>query len=148
MQVLMNLMGGPNAGAQGAQQPSNGLLGESSSDRGDDMLRNIRFQVGRRDVGASNQRFAPFPPQGVAGPNGGNGNANNMNLAITNGRLMLTGGQQLDGEYVVLVPADGIIGQQGAQPIKKGSSSAGNALRFGSGHLIALVGAMLAMIVL
>ena len=163
MQVLINLLGAPNTGAQGAQggapgtpgTGSGGLLGESPGDMGDDMLRNIRFEIGRRDVGADNQRFAPFPAATAPGLNGGNGNVNggggSMNLAISNGRLLLTGVQQLDGEYVVLVPADGLIAQQGPQgpqPIQKGASSVASALGVGIGHLISFAGALLALVMI
>jgi hypothetical protein len=76
-----------------------------------------------------------------------------MNLAISNGRLLLTGVQQLDGEYVVLVPGDGLIAQQGPQgpqPIQKGTSSvaSSSAVGLGWGHLVSFVVALLALVVI
>ena len=104
--------GGPNGGNMNAGA---GLLGQSAADAADEMLRNIKFMVARRDVGNNNQRFTPY--QG--GPNNGNANANggNMQLSINDGNLIFSSGQQLDGEYLVLIPsqliAQGSVSQKG-----------------------------------
>lgn len=144
--MLMTLMGGPNTGANGVQTQSSGVLGESAADSGDDMLRNIKFQVARRDVGAATQPFAPFP--GPGGPNAGASGAVTTGLSITNGKLVITGAQQLDGEYVVLIPTDGLIVSSNGQPIKTGNVGDASAVRFSVGGVYAVAVVMFAMLVL
>ena len=148
MNILRKLIGvNPNGGngnaGIGPGNAGNGLLGVSPTDASDEMLRNIKFQVVRRDVGANNQRFQPF----VGGLNGGNGNANggNIRLSINSGNLEFIGAQQLDGEYLVLIPAELIASGQVNQ---KGSMNAGNVLGIEAGHLGALAIIIFAVLLL
>jgi hypothetical protein len=126
LKILGKLPDTPNNGN------GNGQLGESASDITDDMLRSIQFQVARRDVGADNQRFTPFSA------NAGNANAggatSGMKLTINNGNLQFSGGTQLDGEYVVLIPAQATT-QALAQAQKKNAATSKGVE---SGHLVAL----------
>jgi hypothetical protein len=133
----------------GGGNQGNGLLAASPALLDAEMLRSISFQIGRRNVGAEQDQFTLITQPGA---NGGNGNANSPNggnqLSINAGRLAYNGIQQLDGEYVLLVPTDsnGIVKTQ-AQAQKKGSSGATSA-GVGKEHMIALVGLLLAMIML
>jgi hypothetical protein len=126
LKILGKLPDTPNNG--------NGAIGESPADITDEQLRSIQFQVARRDVGADNARFTPFSA------NNGNSNAggatNGMKLTISNGNLMFSGGTQLDGEYVVLIPA--ATTPQALAQAQKGAKNAAGAKRVDSGHLVAL----------
>jgi hypothetical protein len=133
---IMGSSGATNAGLNNAQSQPASALGESTADTTDDLLRTIRFQLARRDVGAATQPFAPFP--GPGGPNAA-ANAVATGLSVVNGKLLLTGAQQLDGEYVILVP----VGMQAdGQPVKKGSSGGAGRIGAGSRGWIAGLGAV------
>ena len=77
------------------------------------MLSTIKFQIGRRDLGAG----GPFVPITSTGPQG-----QAVQLSIDDGKLMVAGYNQLDGEYVVLVPYTGAAPTPAA--VNKSQSSA------------------------
>jgi hypothetical protein len=158
MNVIQSLMkasatGAPAASASatgGAGNQGNGLLAASPALLGAEMLRTISFQIGRRNVGADQDQFTLITQPGA---NGGNGNANAPNggnqLSINAGRLAFNGIQQLDGEYLILVPMDsnGAVKVGPAQAQQKGTN-AGTSATVGNGHMLALLGVLLGVILL
>jgi hypothetical protein len=111
-------------------QPAQNQLALGTTDTLDLMLRNIPFQIGRRDVGSK----GPFVPLPLTG-----GQAQGVQLSVDGGKLMITGYNQLDGEYVVLVPSNGAA----ASAAVNKSENAGIRTSVGKGVVI---GAVLGMV--
>jgi hypothetical protein len=95
------------------------------------MLSTVKFQVARRDLGATTP-FVPISGQGVQ-------------MSIDGGKLVVNGYNQLDGEYVVLVPYTGAVGTPAA--VNK-SNNAGLLTRAPTGMVVGMVIGLVAWVLI
>jgi hypothetical protein len=110
--AILRALTGIDATAQPANSNAQLTLGTAGTT--DEMLSTVKFQIARRDVGAG----GAFVPLTGTGPQG-----QGVQMSIDNGKLMVTGFDQLDGEYVVLVPYNGPVATPAAVTKSQSSST-------------------------